>query len=171
MVRRLAPVLLAVIAVANGETWTGKVVGIQDGDTITILRNGRQARVRLDGVDCPELGQAFGSKARERVSELAFGRVVVVRETPVSDGRDRFGRFVGQVILPDGRNLNQLLVREGLAWWYRRYAPRDAVLARLEERAREAGLGLWAGEEPEPPWLWRSQRRKRVVGEAAGRLE
>ncbi|QOY89737.1 thermonuclease family protein [Paludibaculum fermentans] len=171
MLRRLAPVLLAVIALANGETWTGKVVGIQDGDTITILRVGRPVRVRLDGVDCPELGQAFGGKARERVSVLVFGSVVVVRESNVASGRDRYGRVVGQVILPDGRNLNRVLVAEGLAWWYRRYAPRDAVLADLEERARESGLGLWADADPEPPWLWRAQKRKRLVGEAAGRLE
>lgn len=171
MLHRLAPVLLAVIALANGETWTGKVVGIQDGDTITILRNGRQARVRLDGVDCPELGQPFGRNARERVSALAFGRVVVVRESSGRAGRDGYGRVLGQVILTDGRNLNRLLVAEGLAWWYRRYAPRDVGLAELEERAREARLGLWADEDPQPPWLWRSQRRKRVVEEAAGRLE
>ncbi|MGC4048551.1 MAG: thermonuclease family protein [Paludibaculum sp.] len=171
MLRRLAPVLLAVIALANGETWTGKVVGVQDGDTITILREGRQARVRLDGVDCPELGQPFGRNARERVSVLAFGKVVTVRQKAASVGRDRYGRVLGQVSLPDGRNLNRLLVAEGLAWWYRRYAPRDAVLAGLEERAREAGLGLWADADPEPPWLWRAQRRKRVVDEAAGRLE
>lgn len=171
MLHRLAPVLLAVIALANGETWTGKVVGIQDGDTITILRNGRQARVRLDGVDCPELGQPFGRNARERVSALAFGQVVVVRESSGRAGRDRYRRVLGQVILPDGRNLNRLLVAEGLAWWYRRYAPRDVGLAGLEERAREARLGLWADEDPEPPWLWRSQRRKRVVEEVESRLE
>lgn len=171
MLHRLAPVLLAVIALANGETWTGKVVGIQDGDTITILRNGRQARVRLDGVDCPELGQPFGRNARERVSALAFGRVVVVRESSGRAGRDGYGRVLGQVILPDGRNLNRLLVAEGQAWWYRRYAPRDIGLAGLEERAREARLGLWADEDPQPPWLWRSLRRKRVVKEVASRLE
>ncbi|MGJ5817610.1 thermonuclease family protein [Paludibaculum fermentans] len=171
MLCRLAPVLLAVIALANGETWTGKVVGIQDGDTITILRVGKPVRVRLDGVDCPELGQPFGGRARERVSALTFGRMVVVREGVGAAGRDRYGRVLAQVILADGRNLNRLLVAEGWAWWYRHYAPRDAVLAGLEERARELRLGLWADEEPEPPWLWRGQRRKRVVVEPVGRLE
>ncbi|WP_321478238.1 thermonuclease family protein [uncultured Paludibaculum sp.] len=157
MLRGLALVLLAVVASADGETWTGKVVGIQDGDTITIMLAGKQAHVRLDGIDCPELGQPFGHKARERTAELAFGRTVTVR---AEKSRDRFGRVLAQVILPDGRNLNRQLVKEGYAWWYRRYAPRDRVLADGEERAREARLGLWVDEDPDPPWLWRKRRRR-----------
>lgn len=152
----LALALLAVVAGAGEGSWTGKVVGIHDGDTISVMRKGQAARVRLDGIDCPELGQAYGRRARERVSELTFGRTVTVR-TP---GVDRFGRVLGQVILPGGRNLNRELVKEGLAWWYRRYAPRSAALAVLEEQARERRLGLWAEKEPEPPWLFRKRRRR-----------
>lgn len=165
MLSRLAPVLLAVVALADGETWTGKVVGIQDGDTITVLRAGRQTRVRLDGIDCPELGQSFGRQARQRTSDLSFGGMVVVRESGLRSGRvavagrDQFGRTLARVILPDGRNLNHQLVRDGFAWWYRRYAPRDSGLADLEEQAREKRLGLWVDEEPVPPWLWRKSRR------------
>lgn len=157
MRRALALALLAVVAGAGDGSWTGKVVGIHDGDTISVMHDGKAVHVRLDGIDCPELGQAYGRQARERVSELAFGRMVTVR-TP---GADRFGRVLGQVFLPDGRNLNRELVREGLAWWYRRYAPRNTALADLEEQARERRLGLWQGEEPEPPWLFRKQRRRR----------
>ena len=69
--------------------------------------------------------------------------------------RDQYGRLVADVILPDGRNLNRELVRAGLAWWYRRYAPHDAELEALEAEARAARRGLWADPHPVPPWEWR----------------
>jgi micrococcal nuclease len=63
---------------------------------------------------------------------------------------------VADVILPDGRNLNHEIVRAGLAWWFRRYAPDDEDLKRLEAQARQAKRGLWADAEPVPPWEWRT---------------
>ncbi len=74
--------------------------------------------------------------------------------------RDRYGRTVGVVLLPDGRSLNHELVRAGLAWWYRRYAPDDETLAQLERDARGAERGLWADAEPVPPWEWRIMRKR-----------
>ena len=79
--------------------------------------------------------------------------------------RVRYGRTVAVVILPDGRSLNAELVRAGLAWWYRRYAPDDETLERLEREAREARRGLWGDPEPIPPWEWRRGTRS---GAAAG---
>jgi hypothetical protein len=73
--------------------------------------------------------------------------------------RDRYGRLVGEVILPGGESLNEVLVAAGLAWWYREYAPADTSLERLEREARQAGRGLWAATEPVPPWEWRARRR------------
>jgi endonuclease YncB( thermonuclease family) len=75
-------------------------------------------RIRLWGIDCPESRQAFGARATQFTGDLAFGKEVSVQVKDV----DRYGRTVGVVILPDGRNLNQELVRAGLAWWYRQYA-------------------------------------------------
>lgn len=72
---------------------------------------------------------------------------------------DRYGRVVGEVLLPDGRSLNRELVRAGLAWWYRQYAPTDTLLAQLEAEARAAHQGLWSDPAPVPPWAWRKQRR------------
>jgi endonuclease YncB( thermonuclease family) len=151
--------LAAVAAVAQ---WRGRVAGVHDGDTLTVLRGKTQVKVRLDGIDCPENGQAFGAKAQEKTSELAFGRVVEVRET----GRDRYGRTLARIVLPEGRVLNDELVRAGLAWWYRQYAPKDRRLEALEEEARDAGRGLWADAEPVAPWLWRKERKHAT---AAGR--
>jgi micrococcal nuclease len=130
------------------------VIGVADGDTITVLRDTTQIRVRLHGIDAPERGQPFGTRARQFTSEAAFGKVVRIEPTD----RDRYGRIVAEVILPDGRNLNRELVRAGLAWWFRRYARHDAELERLEGEARAARLGLWADPHPVPPWQWRGRR-------------
>jgi endonuclease YncB( thermonuclease family) len=126
------------------------VVGVTDGDTITVLHNGRREALRLHGIDAPEKGQAFGERAKQFTSGLLFGRTVVVRVR----GRDRYGRTIGDVLLLDGRNLNQEVVRAGYAWWYRRYS-KDPRLAELEAQARAGRRGLWAGPDPMPPWEYR----------------
>jgi micrococcal nuclease len=141
--------------VATGEEFAGRVVGITDGDTITVLYAGRAATVRLQGVDAPEKRQAYGERARRFVADLSYDRTVIVRTT----GRDRNGRMLGEVVLPDGRSLNQELVRAGYAWWFRKYS-RDAELARLETEARQGRRGLWADGAPEPPWQYRVNGRQ-----------
>ena len=102
----------------------GRVVGIADGDTITVMHDGRGEKIRLYGIDAPEKGQAFGNRAKQFVSSLAFGKEAKVE---VKD-YDRYGRTVADVILPDGRNLNHEIVKAGFAWWYRKYAPKDKEL-------------------------------------------
>lgn len=139
---------------ASAVDFHGKVVGVADGDTITVLHDGQPERVRLQGIDCPEQGQAFGQRAKQATSRLAFGQVVTVRAV----GKDRFGRTLGEVLLPDGQSLNRELVRQGFAWWFRRYST-DETLAALEAEARTAHRGLWADRSPTPPWEWRQDRR------------
>jgi len=107
---------------------------VTDGDTITVLHNGKGERIRLHGIDCPEKRQAFEKRAKQLTSTLVFGKTVTVQ---VMD-RDRYGRTVGEVLLPDGRSLNHELVRAGLAWWYWRYTPDDETLAQLEREASSA---------------------------------
>jgi hypothetical protein len=70
-------------------------------------------------------------------------------------GEDKYGRTIGEMFLEDGRNLNQELVKEGWCWWYRKYAPGNLVLMKLEADAREAKLGLWKDPDPIPPWEFR----------------
>ena len=143
--------LVLLPALGHAEPFTGTVVGISDGDTLNVLRAGKAVKVRLHGVDTPEKAQAFGTRAHQFTSALAFGTevTVVVRDT------DRYGRLVGEVLLPDGRSLNQELVKAGMAWWYKHYAPNDTTLAQLEADARAAQRGLWAEAHPVPPWAWR----------------
>jgi micrococcal nuclease len=140
--------LMALPILVHAEQFTGKVVGISDGDTISVLREGKAVKVRLHGVDTPEEAQAFGTQARKFTSDMAFQQTVtvIVQET------DRYGRLVGEVLLPDGRSLNQELVKAGMAWWYRQYDPNDTTLAQFEADARTAKRGLWADAHPVPPW-------------------
>jgi endonuclease YncB( thermonuclease family) len=137
----------------------GEVVKVLDGDTIDVLYGGEAVRVRLAGIDCPEKKQPFGKKAKERAVNLAAGREVAVDV----ETEDRYGRAVGVVTLPDGGTLNEILVREGFAWWYRQYS-KDARLGALEAEAKEARRGLWSDPEPSPPWEWRRQRRQKPEG-------
>jgi endonuclease YncB( thermonuclease family) len=131
-------------------------VGITDGDTLSVLRDGKAAKVRLWGIDTPEKAQAFGTRARQFASELVFGQTVTVtvRDT------DRYGRLVADVILPDGRSLNRELVAAGMAWWYRQYAKDDATLAKLEAEAKAAKRGLWSDPHAIAPWTWRRQGKR-----------
>ncbi len=114
--------------------FTGRVVGVADGDTITVLHNGKGERIRLHGIDCPEKRQAFGKRAKQFTSRLTCGKAVTVKDL----GQDRYGRTIADVLLPDGRVLNRELVQAGFAWWYRRYAPDDETLAQLEREASSA---------------------------------
>src|SRR5712691_7992763 len=107
--------------------FTGRVVGVADGDTIKVMHNGKAEKIRLHGIDCPEKAQPFGSKAKQFTSGMVFGKTVTVHVTDM----DRYGRTVADVILPDGRVLNRELVAAGLAWWYRQYS-RDKSLGQLE---------------------------------------
>ena len=83
--------------------FTGKVVGVSDGDTISVMHNGKAERIRLSGIDCPEKGQAFGQRAKQFTSALVFGKEVTVA---VQDS-DKYGRTIGEVKLLDGRVLTR----------------------------------------------------------------
>jgi len=152
--------LLAVLATTSAaQTLTGRCIKVADGDTITILTPAkRQVRIRLACIDCPERRQAFGKRAKQFTSSLVFGRRVRVE---VVD-RDRYGRAIGWVYVlgPEGNELcvNVELVREGLAWVYRRYC-RNPRLLQIEEDARTLGKGLWSQGQPVAPWEFRRLRR------------
>ena len=140
---------------AAGESFTGKVVNVTDGDTVVVLRAGNiQEKIRLAEIDCPEKSQAFGQRAKQFTLDKAAQKNVTVE---VRD-HDRYGRTVGEVFLPDGKSLNRELVRNGYAWWYRRYS-KDESLGELEAQARTARRGLWSDQNAIAPWDWRKNRR------------
>lgn len=141
------------------------MVGISDGDSITVRCSDRpQERVRIAEIDAPERSQPFGKAAKARASELAFGKQVELEVV----GRDRYGRVVGKVRLPDGTDFGREMIRSGLAWRYLSYS-KDASLSSVEVEARSGRRGLWAdSQSPTPPWEFRrnktnsmKQRKKR----------
>lgn len=152
--------LLILLSSTSAFAFTALVVSVTDGDTIDVLSNGRPTRIRLHGIDCPEKRQAYGSRAKLATAVLTFGQAVSIHPYE----KDRYGRLVADVMLSDETNVNQLLVKEGWCWWYRKYAPNDAVLETLETEARQTKRGLWTDPHPVPPWVYRKLKQKHSVG-------
>lgn len=104
-----------------GAEFIAKVVGVIAGDTLDILHNRHAERIRFNGIDCPEKGQAYGKRAKQAASALVSGKEVTLQIF----GKDKHGRTIADVLLPDGTNVNHTLVKDGWCWWYRKYAPLD----------------------------------------------
>jgi endonuclease YncB( thermonuclease family) len=134
------------------------VVNVHDGDTVTALYRGRNARIRLNGIDCPETEQAYGREATDATTSLVLYKNVTIDEK----GQDRRGWIIADVQFADGQSLNRELVKSGSCWWYRKHAPDDRELERLESEARATQKGLWAVPNPVPPWEWRKQHLDRT---------
>jgi endonuclease YncB( thermonuclease family) len=152
--------LTALASPCAAEQWRGKVVGVADGDTLTLLDAQRQQhRIRLDGIDAPERSQPFGQRARQSLASLAHGREALA-DCPKTD---RYGRAVCRVTV-DGVDVGLEQVRRGLAWHYVRYAHEQspqaqAEYARAEQQARGERSGLWSYRDPTPPWDYRRAAR------------
>ena len=135
----------------------GKVVSVADGDTITVLVNQTQHRIRLYGIDAPERRQDFSNRAKQFASDLVFGKQVRVAKKDI----DRYGRIVGIVYVGDVC-VNEEIVRKGLAWVYRYYCkiPICTAWLDLEAQARDSKMGLWSHPDPIPPWEFRRAKRR-----------
>jgi endonuclease YncB( thermonuclease family) len=139
----------------------GEVVDVTDGETLTLLdASNSQHKIRLSGIDAPEMTQAFGSRSKQSLLGLAFNRVAMVETTK----RDRYGRNVGKVLI-DGQDVNLIQVERGMAWVYRAYEAEQSVedratYAYAEGKAKVGKQGLWSGAAPQPPWAYRQQMRK-----------
>lgn len=159
--------LLLTAGAALADTVTGKVVGVSDGDTITVLDSDkRQHKIRVAGIDAPEKNQPFGQRSKENLSGLVFGREVDVQWSK----HDRYQRIVGKVMVAEPNcqraDCNKTLdaglgqITAGFAWWYRKYAKEQAAedatrYQDAEADARTRRIGLWFDAEPMPPWDWR----------------
>jgi endonuclease YncB( thermonuclease family) len=157
----VAVVLLALPGVAAAEALVGLVIGVSDGDTLTLLDDSKQQhKVRLDGIDAPEAGQAYGGRAKQSLAALAFDR----RAEATCPKTDRYGRRVCKVVV-GGVDVGLEQIRRGMAWHFKRYeneqgAEDRAAYSAAEEEARQAGRGLWRDRSPVPPWEWREGRRR-----------
>lgn len=151
---RLLLLLLLVLAQpAWAEVAVGKVVKVSDGDTLTVLVDRQQLKVRLIEIDAPESKQAFGERSRKSLGEMCAGQLATVRYS----NRDKYGRVLGRVQC-QGLDANAEQVRRGMAWVYDRYVT-DRGLYALQNEARAAHVGLWADKRPTAPWDWRKQRK------------
>ncbi len=149
-------------AQAYAEILTGRVVGVADGDTVTVLDASRQQhKIRLMGIDAPEKKMPYGNRSKQLLSDMVFDRHVQVEY----DKKDRYGRTVGKIIV-GGVDANLAQIKAGMAWHYKQYQ-RDqsvadrAAYAQAEEEARISQHGLWKDTDPMPPWDWRKQQKKK----------
>jgi micrococcal nuclease len=154
-------VLFASTAINAGPLTPGLVVAISDGDTITLLtEDKRQIKIRLVGIDTPEKKQAFGTKARDHLASRIFKHDVEVDLRK----QDQYGRHLG-VIYIGGVDINQSMIQDGYAWFYKHYAkeqPKEEALryAKAEADARSKQRGLWADPNPVPPWEFRKEAKE-----------
>ncbi len=133
----------------------GKIVGITDGDTLTVLRDLEQIKVRLAEIDTPEKAQPYGQRAKQSLSDMCFGRQARIEDK----GHDRYGRTIGRVWCA-GVDANAKQVQWGMAWVYDRYVT-DRSLYALQDDARAARRGLWADADPVRPWEWRKAKKNK----------
>ncbi len=159
----LAAFLLAAVAIATAAAGpiTGRVVGVSDGDTVTVLdAHKRTHKIRLLGIDTPEKKQPYGERAKQSLSDLVYNKQVTVEGSK----QDRYGRDLGKIVL-DGQDINLEQIRRGMAWHYKQYArdqsPEDRLAyAEAEATARANRLGLWQDPNPVPPWSFRRAGRE-----------
>ncbi len=157
----------ASIACADEQMFTGRVVAVEDGDTVRVQRGQGDVRIRLFGIDAPEATQAYGPEAREMARRLLLNRAVIVSMKDV----DQYGRIVAALSV-DGREIGPELIAAGAAWNYAQFS-QDERYATLEAEARAARRGLWARADPTPPWLFRAAARgsgtaRGAPGQASG---
>ncbi len=145
------------LSVALLADFTGKVIGILDGDTIKVLTDSKETiKIRLYGIDCPESKQAFGTVAKKFTGDEVFGKEVTVKVM----AKDRYGRAVAMIYHDGGKCLNYEIVQAGLGWCYHQYN-KDPKIEELEGKARSLKVGLWKDPAPIAPWEF---RKKKLTG-------
>lgn len=153
---RLLPTLFAALLASQVQAASldGQVVAVADGDTLTLLVDRTQVKIRLAEIDAPERKQPFGNRSRQSLHELCHGKHAQVQD----NGKDRYKRTIGQVTCA-GIDANAEQVRRGMAWVYDKYSWPGSPLYVLQRQARNAKAGLWADAKPVPPWEWRAIKR------------
>ena len=143
--------------------FAGRVVHVQDGDTLTVLSSDRrQIKVRLDGIDAPERGQPFGNRSTESLRQMCGGQLAHT----VDLGTDRYGRTIGRVNCA-GVDVSEEQVRRGMAWVFLRYVAADSPLHGIQGEASATRNGLWRDSSPVAPWDWRALQRAKKQSASA----
>jgi endonuclease YncB( thermonuclease family) len=129
-----------------------KVIGITDGDTLTIIQSQIPIKVRISAIDAPEKKQPFGEQAKHELSDLCFKKSVKL----IYVDTDRYGRTVADVYC-DGFNAGEAMVARSYVWAYEKYIGEKGYYRELQAKAKSEGVGLWVDKEPIPPWDWRKR--------------
>ena len=127
-----------------------------DGDTIKVVINGKEEKIRLYGIDTPEKKQAYGQAATAAIKQILTGRDIKIKTMT----KDKYGRSVAMVYA-DGKNVNEIMVKAGYAWVYRKYCKDDFCndWLKYEKQAKKTNRALWQDGNPEPPWEWRHRKK------------
>lgn len=148
--------LLLITSPADADTITGRVVGVTDGDTLTLLDDTKtQHKIRLAAIDAPEKAQPFGNRSKQALSDICFNQSARVDVTDT----DRYGRSVG-IVTCNNINSNEAVLSSGMAWVYRKYAKGFGHYYAFKREAQTARHGLWVDSNPIPPWEWRRNKQK-----------
>lgn len=165
LLKTLLASLWFVSLIANALTLEGVVVGVADGDTITVLDTTKtQHKIRLGGIDAPEKKQAFGNVSKKSLSDLIYGKQIIIDYTK----QDRYGRIVGKVIF-NGDDINFIQIKRGMAWFYRAYKNElsihdQSAYQKAEETAQIEKAGLWLDTQPIAPWDFRKSNTAKQIG-------
>jgi endonuclease YncB( thermonuclease family) len=158
---KFAPLLALLFSLTcHAATIEGRVVGVTDGDSVTVLGADKvQHKIRLAGIDAPEKKQDFGQRSKQSLSDLVFSKTVTVE----TGKKDRYGREVGKVLV-NGLDANLEQVQRGFAWHYKAYQREQSASDRTlydfaESEAKAAKRGLWRDADPMPPWGYRKAKR------------
>lgn len=156
--RKLILTILFILPIfLSAHTLKGKIVRVSDGDTVVLLdSNNKQHKIRLNGIDAPEKGQAYGNKSKEYLSSLIAGKTVIVEY----EKKDMYKRILG-TIYHQGKNINEEMVRAGYAWIY--YYNKSKEMQQLQDEARKNKLGLWKDKNPIDPYHYRKNKKKRTT--------
>ena len=153
--------LLIVPLICWADTLSGRVVGVTDGDTVTLLTEQKQqVKIRLMAIDAPEKSQAFGAASKQELSDICFDKPATV----AIQGKDKYGRTIGDLTC-EGLNASEEQVAAGMAWVYRQYS-NDEHLIEIEAKAKANRRGLWSDPSPIPPWNFRHGEKPKAINVA-----
>lgn len=141
----------------HAKEFEAEIIGVMDGDTVKALTSDKtEIKIRLEHIDAPEKNQAFGQVCKKMLSDLVFGKSVIIR---AQKRADRYGRTIGEIFLCEAskESVNMALVRSGCAWHYKAFS-KDSSYAEAERIARDSRSGLWKDAEPVAPWNWRKKK-------------
>jgi len=150
-------IAIATLLLTFAPPFEAKVIAVYDGDTITV-RTDETIKIRLDGIDAPELKQPFGQASKQAMSGLVFGQTVTIKPGK----KDRYGRLLARVEIA-GKDTSLTMVETGMAHWYEQYAKRDTQLQSAQTQAKTARRGLWSDPNVIAPWEFR--KRPQTKGE------